>query len=502
MKRTTARALLATLAFAAATVSTAAGQAPTVRLEGRGDVAIDTVLQRIVRSGAYRLLAADTVYPATDTIRGPVLIAGTTAKFEGVIEGDVAIVDANVFLRPGARITGDVVSIGAGLFQAPNATIEGELRQWPEALYFASLDATRSSVTITASGAASLFDLDGFGGFHLPAYDRVSGLTGAIGARYRLPRLGLTEPEIHGWVGYQTAREQLIGGADAGFRRGSYRLSAGAERTTLTNDAWVRGWTNSITYFWTGRDYRDYYAADRFFLRQTLERSTLYSTVTFGLTAQVEDATSLPSRNPWHALNDEARLNPPIDDGRISSLIVSADGEWEHETWLGSAHASIETASEVLGGERSFTSFDLGGEFAMLALADHTLRLHWRVRGPIGSDSLPRQRWNTIGGRATLATLDLGELRGDRLVYAETSYIIPIPGIRLPVLDRPSVTLHHRIGNAWQYGQDTKLIQNIGMRFSFRFFFVGFLVDPAERSSSEILYGFTLLRTWPWTPFD
>jgi len=495
-RRTVALTLFGTLAVLAHAMP-AAAQAGSIRFTGRGDVAIDTVLERIVRSGRYRPLTADTVYPASDTIRGPILIAATTAKFEGVILGDVAIVDANVFLRPGSRITGDVVSIAAGLFSAPGSSIDGTVREWKEAHYSASLESF--GVRITGSRVASRFNPDGFGGFHAPRYDRVAGLSTSFGARYLLPRIGLAEPDIHGRVGYQTAREHLIGGLDVGLRRGSYRLTIGVETNTFTNDEWVRGWTNSITYLWSGRDYRDYFIADRYFVRQVLSRSTLYSVLDFSLTASVEDARSLPNRDPWHALHDIARPNPFIDDGRITSLNFALDGRWEHDTWVSIAHAGIETASTVLDGDASFTRFDAGGEVAVQALADQTLRVKWRFRGPIGSDSLPRQRWNVIGGPATLPTLDTGELHGDRLIWVETDYDIPVPGIRLPILERPSFDLLHRIGSAWTAGADRELIQNVGVRLQLRFLWLAGFVDPANTDRTVFDIGLSLPGRYPWT---
>lgn len=486
--------LAATLLLTAAPLQ---AQNPAIRFEGRGEVAIDTVLERIVASGRYRLLSADTIYPATDTIRGPILIAATTAKFEGVIVGDVAIVDANVFLRPGSRITGDVVSIGAGLFVAPNATIEGGVREWPDARYYASLE--DDGVRITGSRISSNFDLDGFGGFHTPSYDRVAGFTGAIGARYLLPRIGLTEPEIHGWVGYQTARKRLIGGVDVGIRRGGYRASVGVERLVLSNDKWVRGWTNSVSYLWGARDYYDHYGADRFFVRQSVSRGSLYSDVTFSLTGQIEDARSVPSLNPWHLRNDDARPNPLVDDGRITSLIAGINGQWEYENWLGAFDWTVETAAEIFDGDRSFTRFDFGGEVAIRALADHTLRFEARFRGPIGSDSLPRQRWSVIGGGATLPTTEPGDFRGDRLIWAETEYVIPIPGVYLPFFEQPTFELLHRVGSAWSHGGDSDLIQNIGARLRARIFWVRFVIDPSDTDSGTLDVGISLPHRYPWS---
>jgi hypothetical protein len=472
--------------------------AQRIIIQGRGDLVTDTILQRVTRAGSYRLITADTVYPPADTMRGLIVIAGTTVKLENRIEGDLLIIDANVFLRPNARITGTVINIAGGLFPAPTAHIDGEVREYKSAPYAA--ERSGSNVRVVGTQVASLLDLDGLGGLREPAYDRVSGLSLTLGARYLLPRLGTTEPELRGSIGYQTARQTFHGSVEAAIRNGNFRLRAGATRAVLTNDTWARGFTNNISYLTRGHDYRDYYDADRFYFGPLVTWSDLRTTVAVRLDAQIENARSLVSRDPWHASGDPARPNPAIDEGRITSLVLAANSELERRRFVGRTDAAIEFAADVLGGEHEFARFDIGGRWAVEALTGQTFQVRWRLRGPLGSDSLPRQRWSMLGGRATLFTLDEGELRGDRLAYVQSEYIMPLPpAFRLPVLGRANLDAVHRVGWAWTNGNATDFVQNLagGLRFRFLYIFAG--VDPAKTSDVLFLFGVSVERRFPWS---
>jgi hypothetical protein len=475
-------------------------EAQRVEITGRGPLVTDTILQRIVRSGAYTLVDADTVLPPADTLHGPILFAATTIKLENVVIGDVLIVDANVFMRPGSRITGDVINISGALFRANTATIDGRVTEYKEVAYRAERTAT--GIRITATRTSSLLDYDGLAGLHAPEYDRVAGLTVRFGARYLLPRIGRGEPDVHAWVGYQSARKRFLGGAELGIRSGAVRVAAAAERDVVTNDAWARGRTNGVSYLSRGHDYRDYYAVDRFRFGPTFTRNADNTNLGLTVEARVENAHSLPSLNPFHFSGDTARFNPPIDDGRITSLVARVEGRWSRRTFVSRIDAGVEKAATVLGGDFSFARFDLGGDWAMQALANHTFRVRWRLRGPLpGTDSLPRQRWNVLGGRATLFTLDEGELRGDRLVFVGSEYSVPLPrSTTIPILGRPSLEAVHRVGRTWTMDGESRLIQNIGLRLRTRFAYAMYIRDPGDSGSGLLVTGISWARRFPWTP--
>src|SRR5688572_32964746 len=71
-----------------------------IELRGRGDIENDAFLHAVLERDSLVIVATDTVLTRNDTIAGTVLVLGATARSDGVIAGDLVIVDGNVVLRP------------------------------------------------------------------------------------------------------------------------------------------------------------------------------------------------------------------------------------------------------------------------------------------------------------------------------------------------------------------------------------------------------------------
>ncbi len=478
--------------------------AQRVVFAGRGPLETDTILQRVARTVPLSVLTADTVIPPSDTIPGPILIAGTTLKIEGVLNGDVVIVDANVFLRPHSRITGSVINVGGGLFRSDQSGIDGTVTDYRDAMYRAAVDG--DVLRIRGSQAPSLLDPHGIAGLRLPTYDRVNGLALHTGATLLLPRLGSLEPDLVGRLSFATARERPGGTFEAGIRGGNTRFALGVERLTVTNETWIRSdLLNSVSFLFGGQDRRNYYEADRAYAALTTAWGPAESPVRASIVVQGESARSLPARDPWTIVTEDSiRSNPVVDPGRITSVIAGVSTEWERPTIIARADALLEAAAEVAGGVHAFGRFDVGGSAAMRALADHTLQVEWRFRGPTpGTDSLPRQRWSGVGGRGTIYHLGILEMRGDRLVYVETEYSIPLPAsLRLGIMGRPHVELIHHAGKAWTLDRPAELQHTLALRLRLKYAWIMGTVDPTDTSRHDLLLGFTLPRRYPWWPRD
>ena len=61
---------------------------------------------------------------------------------------------------------------------------------------------------------------------------------------------------------------------------------------------------------------------------------------------------------------------------------------------------------------------------------------------------MPLSRYAYLGGSGSLATLDLLEQGGDRLLFVENRYLIPIEAIQLPVIGAPVLSLRDAFGGA------------------------------------------------------
>jgi hypothetical protein len=488
------------LLMAAALLASAPAHAQRVELAGRGDPDWDLRLRDLIRAGGFTVLPNDTLIANGDTIHGSVMAAGVTVRLAGVIVGDLIGIDANLFLRPGARVTGDVLNVAGGYYPSEQATVGGTVTSDPTAPY--DVERAADGFRIVGTEERSLLDFDGIFGFHPPRYDRVDGLTLAWGARYMLPRLGLVEPFVAGRIGYHFERKELAGGGELGVRRRRTELAVGAERWTFTNEEWIRNdLLNAWSTFSTGRDYRNYYEADRFYAeaRRMFERGARTSQAR--LRFQLEDARSLPATEPYTLFEpDSIRSNPGIDDGRITSAILGLDTEWLRADSELEGSLQLELARELLDGDVSFGGFLIDADYAMRAFANHTLEIEGHFQGPLpGTDSLPRQRWSFVGGSSTLYTFEFNQFPGDRIVYVESEYFIPFSSrLRLPLVGIPMLGVFHHIGKGWSHDVDSTFEQNIGARLILFALYFRVVIDPSNTDNTEFGVGLTMPKRWPW----
>ena len=462
--------------------SAVAVQAQSVTVRGRGDAEHDRYLRQLVESGAFQLVARDTLLARSDTIHGTALVLGATMRLEGVIAGDLVIVDANVFVRPTARIMGDVRNIGGGLYYSELAAVIGGVRSAPNAPYRVD-HRDDGSIVILGTTAESALRLYGIKGLLIPTYDRVDGLTLSASAGLLLPRIGDLEPIVRGRIDYRTERGELTGGAELAAARRRTEVAVGAERTTATNERWIRSdLNNSISSILQAKDRRDYYAADRGYVevRRLLENGARVTNAF--VRAQVEDAEPLAARDPWSVTGDFRTGNIIVTESRIASAVIGATSLWTTRSNAIEITAAAELAGDVLDADHSFGRYEIDAEWAMAALANHTLTIAPHVQGPLpGTESLPFQRWSFVGGSGTLYTFDIAEFRGDRVAFVETEYSIPLPRrLSIRFLGRPHFELLHLAGMAWTADASPGLEQNIGVRLRFNMFYLRAITHPSR----------------------
>lgn len=487
--------LIVVLLISLSTAGAARAQQLPVETVGASDVALDRRLSRLLAADPV-ILTRDTMVAAGDTIRGSVLVLDATLVLEGAITGDLVIVDAGAFVRPGAGVGGDLVNMGGGLYRSEISRVGGRIIDLPTASYRVVREADR--ILIVASDSPSPLTLDGLMGFQPPSYDRVNGLTLMWGARYQLPRLGDITPSVHGEVGWLTERGEPTYGVSARIRRSATALEGGYEKGWATNDDWIRGdLVNAVNYAWDGDDFRDYHAAERVWggvLREFGDAAKSFHGV-LGVRGQVEDATSLVGDDPWHLWGGEARPNPAIDPGRTTSIVTTFDVEWAGLQTAFEGRVEYEAAREWLDGLFTFDRVAMQGDWAMQALANHTLEIEFFVQQPLGGGVMPRQEWSFVGGSGTLQTLEFAEYSGDRVVFAETKYVIPLPErLALPLIGAPELQLIHGGGMAWIEGEDPGFQQEIGGRLQFFGLYVRYMVDPSDLTDSELDVGLS----WPF----
>jgi hypothetical protein len=484
---------------------------PAIVLRGNGDVEHDVVLRALLARSDFLLITRDTVISRTDTVHSTVVVIGATLRLDGTVTGDLISIGGNVFVRPSAYVLGETRNIAGGLYPSQLAHMNPTIENAPNAPY--QVVQTPGVITILGLERSAGFKLPGLADAGIPTYDRVNGLTIQLGSSINLPRAGLVEPAVKAWGTYWSQRGDFGGGAELDIRRRRTTFAAGAERTTATNERWIRkDLSNSLAMLLQGKDYRNYYAADRAYveLSRTFERTTRVTTGS--LIAQVEDAAPLRAARPWSFLKpDTIRPNDygvssngvrRIPDGRLTSAIATLDTRWDRPNFSAKVAGLAELGTTALDGDASFARYLLNGDVVLHAIRDHSLRVQWHFQGPLpGTDTLPYQRWSFVGGSGTLPTFQVAQFQGDRVALVETRYTIPLPhAFILPLLGRPGVDLLHYTGMAWSQNQSSRFEQNVGLQLGYRIAYLRFVTDPnhfGDRVKTTV--GLTLPRkAYPW----
>jgi hypothetical protein len=498
----------------AALLAATAVRAQQITISGDDHSRAASIARDILARNDYVRISRDTVLPAAFHATGDLVVVGPAeVKLEGQVDGSVAVLGGQLYLRPDSRVGGPIGVLGGGVYPSARARYD-EISEANTATTVqvrpdtasAREDADEHAARDSAEDA-SLTPATGDGdttalavrvkgpsrGLRFsplftpfPTYDRVNGASVSAGATVLLRGQELG-PRLDAW------------GTVRRFNRpgGTARLTvpvvdrdvaavAEASRGTRTNDAWSIGdLANSAAAVLAGSDYRDYYDADR--LSLTLGRRYVRPIIPgeswFGPRAAVlvEKATSLAQREHWSLVHGRGlrRPNPGVDDGTVVSALV---GFGYRKRWLTSRFDGDAQAERGLAsaGDFGFTQLSVDGTYQARAIRMHQLSVRFHGMLPVGGDGAPQQRWAILGGATTLPTLPVAARRGDHLVYVASSYAIPFQRVYLPYIGQPSFELWHAAGTAWATGDRMPAwTQNVGAGIAFPLVHARVVIDPA-----------------------
>jgi hypothetical protein len=459
-------------------------QPAPVLLVGEADGRAVRLAREILARGKYVLIERDTVLGADFHAPADLIVADATVRLEGAVEGSVAVLGGELFVRPGARIGGASAAIGGAVYPSGLAEMGPVYEAEPGTEV--TLEPTDSAfvVRLAAPASAPRWTPAGIYGVRLPTYDRVSGATVGWGGEWRVadPRKA---PAIGGWAEYYTARGTLGGGARLRVPLGRLEMTLTGARQTLTNERWARGdLSNTLGALVAGRDYRDYYEAD--YAALSLSRPAASPgqgglAFTPRLTLLAERSRSLVAREPWSlsGRGGLARENLPVDPGDLVSLSAGATLGWLGGTSEFAGSAAVEYAPAAWS-DLAFTQARAEGEWEMQALWGHTITLFGYAQRTLGSKATPQQRWSFVGGSPTLPTFDVAAFRGDNVVYLRSRYDVPLNFIAIPLLGSPALGAEHAIGTAWRPGHPMPAWeQNLGAGIRFPLIDAFAYLDPA-----------------------
>lgn len=434
------------------------------------------------------------------------IVLGRTTYIGGKVEGDVIVVNADLFVRAGAEITGRAIAIGSGTYPSTLAYVGGGTESFRDDGFAIErrgedyLLAYRS----LREGASSPLLFPGVYGLRIPTYDRVNGLSLPFG-----PALSFWEGrgEINGIATYRSdlgkvdpsvlAELQLTRRARAELR---------AERTSRTNDAWI--WTdlvNSFSGIVFGEDTRNWYRADRGLLTaHRLWEFTRTSVEPF-LGYQHEKSWAVGpvfgrDEGPWSIFgrNDTLRMlrpNPQVPPATIGSGLAGTTLRFEAQDLRGTARIQLErsvngTGTPVTGTEIEFSQLtsDLGIRFPTFGEQQYQVEVRWVT----SQGDLPLQRFHYLGGPGSLPFLDMLEQGGGELLLVDQRYSIPIPRYTFGFMGSPTLQLRHRLGSAG-FQSLPALEQMIGVGVSLTVIRGEVRLDPAT-GKVKLAAGFTFAR--------
>ena len=470
----------------------AAAQRPEISGDDRSRAA--AVAREILAREAYVWIDRDTVLGA-DFRAQDLVVYDAEVRLEGAVEGSVAVLGGDLWIRPGGRVGGSVAVLGGGVYPAGLAVVDRDSIHHADPRgrvvigtrpvegaapgeYVAAVELTPPPRPALVSPVLTA----------LPTYDRVNGLT-VRGEVLLRPTRRADGPRVNAWAAFRTLQEDRPGGGVAwavplGMQ--GVELTGEASRATRTNDRWIHGAiANSVRAATFGNDYRDYWDADllRVGVERPLGKPLIAGESWLGPRAgvQLSRDRSLPTQAPWALFGREGleRENPPVLEGTIVSLLAGTIYHWRAPTSRFNGAVDVEHG---LGGagDAGFTQVLAEGTYTAIALRAHQLRLYARAMAPLSGEA-PPQRRGILGGSGTLPSEPIARFRGDRLFFVESSYAIPLPWLVFPVVGSPSVEAVHKVGAAWTGGDEPAWVQNAGVGVVFAFVAARALVNPAER---------------------
>lgn len=470
-------------------VSRAAAQPRTwsVRSQATGPGA--AILRAAVAAPHVLIVAPDTGLTLGRGVTVPraLVVIGGPLRLAATVRGDV-IATGDFYLRPGADVQGRAVALGGGVYTSTLARVGNRL-SYRDLAVTSTGDAT-GALALDVRGAAgpppSRFSIPGLYGLQLPTYDRVNGLTVAVGAELALDTGRVrVEPS----VAYRSQLGLIDPGvrATGGLGRGLV-AELDARRGTFSNDAWSRpDLLNSIVFGISGRDARNYFRADRADLTLSRPAATARGVL--------EPLVGVRYERAWSADRDSAasrsftafgrndaregarRPNPAVTGGAITSALVGLRVRRDTDAGTrGRAEARVEQALDVERGGR-FTrgvidlalERPLAGDRRLLLLGHAAL---------VAGRNVPTQRYAYLGGGPTLPTLFLLEQGGTQLVWAEGRYAVPLRFVRVPVVGTAPVFTVRGMAGAAGVGTLPALTPNIGLRLNVGPLRVDYVFDP------------------------
>jgi hypothetical protein len=384
----------------------------------------------------------DVTFPEGSSFTGRLAHFRGSLRLAGRISGPITVVNATLYLLPGAHVNGDILVVGGRLIRSAGARHDGAERVfWDAAPVLRSPEGTlelrdrhrplgdlAAAKTSFQTGRVRTTLSLATGG----TYNRVEGLPIVFGPLFELPvtKSTLARLDVRGIL--RTAGEGSGLTSDFGYAiRGELRSSTAGiggrvyGEVAAIEDQPLSAAENGWSAFLLQRDYHDYFerlgGEGYAWVRPTRP-------VKLEVSLRRDHERSVRATDPWSLLrnSDRWRRNPLIDDGHyfITGVEITFDtrnrralpstgwflrARYEHGT---SDDVAPVTLPDVIrppipvGGGYAFDKLSL--DFRRYSRLTPSLRINGRLRavGWIGGDRLPVQRRVSLGGTDILPGYD------------------------------------------------------------------------------------------------
>ncbi|HSW28949.1 MAG TPA: polymer-forming cytoskeletal protein [Longimicrobiales bacterium] len=374
--------------------------------------------------------------PSGSVIEGDVGVLSGPFTVAGEVLGDVVVVNGDLEVLPGGRVSGDVTVIGGQIVAGADA-VGGQVTVYSEGLRVRSRE---GRIARDEGPWAGWRDRHHRGSAYISvrnegSYNRVEGLPVMVGPVFRSEGEDFLRADVMAiWrsdsgvrldsdeLGYFIRAEQHLGPGGRYSVGGTFHSTvAPIEEGGLTDTE------ASLATFLLGRDYRDHYEREGFsaFLRFYDEEAGVRLTAEY----RNEDHAFAPVGDPWSFKDDDTawRPQPLVATGSLRTLggeLVVDDRNDRDDPSDGWYLAASATAG--LGGGLEFPAYSLGEPAPPSAAAqarpvdtDFTagsldlrrytrlgpgadLRLRGFVAGSVDGDPLPPQFQRALGGEGSL----------------------------------------------------------------------------------------------------
>ncbi len=400
---------------------------------------IEDLLEFMNRPTTTRLNGFTRIAPGR-TLVGEVGALGGDLVVAGAIEGDVVLVNGDLFVEGGGRIDGDVLIVGGRVVAADAGTVSGEIQVHPERLRFIARGAR---VELSPAASASRQGLY-IGGTRITVragtnYNRVEGLPVLFGPVFRTSSRNPLRVEALGiWrtehdqtrddLGYRFVVDQTFGPPTA--RLG---LGLGAFSQVTPIESWgIADLEASATSFLFHNDYRDYFEERGW---NAFARSQIPGTsAELSLEYRNRSITYVPTGSPWTLRRNDRpwRAQPIVPEGELETLALGLvwdernDPDDPDDGWFLSGSVTRGLRGSLLlpspfddAGTAVAEPSDVDATFSTGFLEfrryarlspDHDLSLRIVAAGSLDGELQPAFHQHTLGGEGSIPGVRLFEL--------------------------------------------------------------------------------------------